>query len=303
MTDPDELAQLYIEVTDDLSYARTFYPKGSSTKYLNQLAQRSHQTIYKNKKEEGRRLSTFFTQEVPLEIYRSRRPMLASLIIFLLAASIGVFSAANDQTFVRLILGDAYVNATLENIAKGDPMAVYKKMDEGSMSIMITVNNIGVAFRAFVYGIAAAVGTVLVLFFNGIMVGAFQYFFFEQGVGWESVRTIWIHGTLEILAIVVSGGAGLVLGSSWLFPGTHSRLRSLLVGARRGLKIIIGLVPIFIAAGFIEGYVTRHTGMPLWLTIGIIGGSLAFMVWYFIIHPNRVHGAMMAKERNGSTPD
>ena len=121
------------------------------------------------------------------------------------------------------------------------------------------------------------------------MVGCFQYFFYEHGVLTESVLTIWIHGTLEISAIVIAGGAGLVLGNSILFPKTYSRMVSFRAGLKSGLKIVTGLLPVFIAAGFLEGYVTRHTDMPLYLSLFIILGSLAYIIWYFIIYPKRIH--------------
>ena len=100
-----------------------------------------------------------------------------------------------------------------------------------------------------------------------------------------------MHGTLELWAIIVAGAAGLALGNGWLFPGTYSRLESFRRGAKRGLKIIVGTVPIFIMAGFIEGFVTRHTDLPTALRLGFILVSLAFILFYYIYLPNkRKHG-------------
>ncbi|GAB3818017.1 hypothetical protein GCM10028895_14750 [Pontibacter rugosus] len=121
------------------------------------------------------------------------------------------------------------------------------------------------------------------------MLGAFQYFFYKQGLLLTSVLTIWIHGTLEISAIVIAGCAGLVMGNSLLFPKTHTRLHAFRQGARQGLKIVIGLVPIFITAGFLEGFVTRHTQMPLALSLFIILLSAAFILYYFILYPRLLH--------------
>src|SRR5690606_16305837 len=113
-----------------------------------------------------------------------------------------------------------------------------------------------------------------VLMKNGIMLGAFQYMFFAKGLGWQSVLVIWIHGTLEISAIVIAGTAGLVMGSGLLFPGTRKRIDSLKRGARDGVKILVSLVPVFLAAAFLEGFITRHTGMPVWLSCCILLVSL-----------------------------
>lgn len=284
-TDPDTLAELFISLTDDLSYARTFYPQSKTTRYLNTLTAKVHQAIYRNKKEEKSRFITFWKEEVPRVAWECRRDLLYSFIIFAVAFLIGAVSAANDLAFPRLIMGDTYVNMTLENIKKGDALAVYKQAREIDMFFGITLNNIMVSFRMFASGILTAIGTALGLFYNGVMVGAFQYFFYQHGVLTESLLTIWIHGTLEISAIIIAGGAGLVFGKGLLFPGTYTRSYSLIRGAKQGLKLIIGLVPVFIAAGFLESFVTRHNDMPVVLSLLIIGSSLAFIIWYFILYP------------------
>jgi uncharacterized membrane protein SpoIIM required for sporulation len=286
---PDLLSDLFIQLTDDLSYARTNYPKSKTTQYLNTLASKAHQEIYKNKKERNSRILTFWRYELPMTFKRSHRQLLYSFIIFMTAVLIGVISAANDNDFVRLIMGDHYVNQTLENIEKGDPMAIYKGMAPGDMFLAITVNNIYVSFLCFVLGIFFSVGTGYALFRNGVMLGAFQYFFYQKGLLLQSMLVIWIHGTLEISAIVIAGAAGLTMGNSILFPGTYSRLQSFVMGSRQGIKVIIGLIPIFITAGFLESFVTRHTEMSMALSLLIIGTSLTAIIGYFIIYPNFLH--------------
>lgn len=285
----DELGDLFIHLSNDLAYAKTNYPKSKTTQYLNELTLKIHQLIYKNKKEPTKRWYTFWVYEVPEILYENRRCILYSFLFFFVSFLIGMLSAANDSTFVNLILGDEYVQMTKTNIKNGDPMAVYKKMSQTEMFLYITFNNVRVAFNTFILGIALSVGTVFILFYNGVMVGAFQYFFFEFGVLKQSLLTIWIHGTLEMSSIIMAGAAGLIMGNSILFPGTYSRLTSFKMGAIKGLKVVMALVPIFIVAGFLEGFVTRHTNMPLWLSLFIIFGSLIFVLFYFIYYPYIVH--------------
>ncbi|SKB81775.1 Uncharacterized membrane protein SpoIIM, required for sporulation [Salegentibacter holothuriorum] len=286
---PEQLSNIYIEVSDHLSYSKTFYPKSNTTSYLNQLTVAAHQRIYKNKKESRNRFITFFTREFPLFFYSFQKQLLLSFLIFVLFSAVGAFSAASDHTFVRSILGDAYVNMTLQNIAEGDPMAVYKKMAETDMFLGITINNIRVSLMAFSMGILAGIGTVFILMQNAVMLGSFQYFFYDQGLLWESARTIWIHGTIEISVIIIAGCAGLVVGKSILFPGTYTRLISFVKGVKNGLKIVISTIPFFIIAGFLEGFVTRQTQMPDWLAILIIGSSLALILFYYIFYPHILH--------------
>jgi uncharacterized membrane protein SpoIIM required for sporulation len=282
---PDKLSDLYIEITDDLSYAKTFYPKSNTVKYLNAIASSAHQKIYKTKKEGKNRLVTFFKTEFPLEFRNYHKQLLIAFIVFVFFTIAGAFSTSEDGNFVRLILGDAYVNKTLENIENGDPMAVYKGEDETQMFLAITINNIKVAMYAFVYGILFAVGTLYIMMQNGIMLGSFLYMFYERGLLWESSRTIWIHGTIEISVIIIAGCAGLVLGGGILFPKTYTRLESFKRSIKAGLKIMLSTIPFFIVAGFLEGFVTRHTEMPDWLAILIIISSLALILFYYVIYP------------------
>jgi uncharacterized membrane protein SpoIIM required for sporulation len=127
------------------------------------------------------------------------------------------------------------------------------------------------------------------LFQNGIMLGSFEAFFWQQGLLGESLLAVFLHGTLEISAIVVAGAAGIALGNSWLFPGTYSRLVSFQRGAKRGLKIVVGTVPIFVVAGFIEGFLTRHTEVNDWLRLLFILLSLAFVIFYFVVYPRKLY--------------
>ncbi|MFU8861394.1 MAG: stage II sporulation protein M [Cyclonatronaceae bacterium] len=282
---PRVISDLYTQITDDLAYAQTFYNGSRTHQYLNGLARRAHNKLYRDRREPFARIKTFWVDEVPHIMHKHRLMLLYSFIIFAVSCGIGAFSAANDPMFVRLIMGDQYVNMTLENIGKGDPMAVYKSMQQTDMFLGITFNNVRVSLLAFGAGLLFSFGTGLILFYNGVMLGSFQYFFYEHELLLTSVLTIWIHGTLEISAIIVAGAAGMVMGNSLLFPGTFSRLHSFQTGAREGLKIVVALVPVFFVAGFLESYVTRLTELPDLLKTGIILLSLLFVIWYFLIYP------------------
>ncbi len=282
---PDSKADLFIQLTDDLSFAQTQYPTSETTSYLNQLTSRIHQSIYKTKREEQSRFITFWTKEIPLLFGTLRKPMFYSLVITLLATVIGALSALQDETFVRLIMGDGYVNMTLENIKEGKPTGVYASEDQLNMFFFITFNNIRVSFYAFAMGIFFSFGTGYILFRNGVMLGAFFALFYQHNLLADSVLVVMLHGTLEISAIILAGGAGLRMGNSILFPGTYSRIDSFKAGAKDGLKVVMGLMPVFIVAGFIESFVTRYATMPTVLKLVIIFSSLSFIIYYFFILP------------------
>jgi uncharacterized membrane protein SpoIIM required for sporulation len=229
-------------------------------------------------------------------MWEARRLLLASFLNFVVSVAIGVLSTLGDADFPRLIMGDGYVDMTLDNIEKGEPMGVYGSEAESPMFFQITLNNIMVSFRCFVAGLLTSFMTGFILMQNGIMVGAFQAFCYQHGLLWESSLAIWLHGTIEISSIVVAGAAGLSLGNGWLMPGTHSRLESFRRGAVRGMKIVVGTVPLFIIAGFIESFVTRHTDLADGVRLSIIVLSLVFVVSYFVVLPWHLYGRKKKQE-------
>ncbi|MFT6337273.1 MAG: putative membrane protein SpoIIM required for sporulation [Saprospiraceae bacterium] len=284
--DPDKLHILFVKVSSDLAYASTFYPKRSVRAYLNQLTQQVFVSMEDKKTEWSLDLvKKFFGHLLPSEMYRSRKALLASFLIFSVAVIIGVVSSANNPDFLAVVVGEDYVEMTNENINKGDPMAVYKDSEQSDMFFAITINNIRVSFLCFILGIFGSLGTIIVLFSNGIMLGSFQYFFYAKGLFVESFLTIWIHGTIEISAIIIAGAAGIVLGNGLLFPKTYSRVTSLQISAKRAVRIIIGAAPLFVIAGFLESFVTRLTGLPSFVKLLIILISLAYILGMYVIYP------------------
>lgn len=304
--EPERLNDLFIQITDDLSYARTFYPNRSVRVYLNGLAQLVFHNVYRGKRFPKERLRLFWTDELPQLMWEQRRALWLSFGIFVLAFTIGLVSSMIYPEFARVILGDAYVDMTVQNIQKGDPMAVYKNSKPLGMTLGIAFNNLRVALMTAVLGVLAGVGTVYIMLYNGIMVGAFQYFFVEKGVFWQSFLSIWIHGTLEIGAIIIAGAAGLVAGSGLLFPGTYRRAQAFQRSLRKALKIMLGIAPIIMLAAVFEGYFTRFTETPAPIRGAFIAVSLLFMVWYFVWlpwHKARTHGFKSASLEKELPPD
>lgn len=283
--DPDALADLFIRITDDLSWARTFYPGTNTEKYLNDLAARIHQEIYKNKKEKRSRLLTFWSREFPALMGRQQFNLWIAMIIFVFSVWVGVISAANDESFVRLILGDNYVDMTLDNMKNGHPLDVYNSDNHFIMFFQIALNNSFVAILCILAGMLHWLGVGFMMFRNGVMLGAFMYFLAANGYLYEASHTVWIHGVIEIWCIVVAGAGGIVLGNSLWFPGAWPRGESFRRGGRDALKIAIGLVPFFFLAAFFEGFVTRYDEMNDISREAIIFSALIFVLWYFCAFP------------------
>ena len=233
-------------------------PSVRSCRIPHTLSSKAHALIYRNKRERSDRLTGFWLRELPLEIYNIRKDILLSFLIFMGAFLIGWFSAFQEEDFVRAILGNEYVNTTIDNISKGDPLGIYGDSTPFRMFLAIAFNNIRVSIVAFIFGLLTPIGTAVILMRNGIMVGAFLSFFFQYSLGRVSIMGVMLHGTMELSAIVLAGGAGLMLGRSILFPGTYTRTHQFINAARRGTKLVVGIMPCFVIAAIIESYVTRY---------------------------------------------
>lgn len=289
------MAREFTRLVDDLGYAKTFYPTSKVTQYINSLATRIYLNIYKNRKEESNRLVHFWKYDVPLTIRKHHGTILFAFILFVLFFVVGFFSAKQDENFTRDVLGNGYVNMTEKNIDEGNPFGVYRSGNSFLMWLGLMINNIVVSLMYFVKGIFFGILSLYSMIKEAIRLGAFEYMFFSKGLGGKAAVTVLIHGMLELTAIIVASGAGVILGKSFLFPGTISRWKSLQRGVKDGVKIVIGLMPIFAIAAFFEGFVTRYYNMPILLSSAILLASGSFIVWYFIIYPIWLHRKFKAQ--------
>lgn len=284
-TEPDEMAKTFTQLVDDLAYAKTFYPSGKTVQYLNKQASDIYLSIYKNRKEESSRLVYFWKYELPMVIFKHWKTLLFSFILFTTFFLLGFFVSAKDQEVADNFFGNGYVQKTLENISEGNPFGIYETGNPILSWLRIMINNIRVAFIFFVTGIFCGVPTMYKLAETGAMVGIFDQLFASKGLGIQFWLVVFVHGTLEITAIILAGAAGFILGKSFLFPGTKKRMDAFREGAKDGVKIMIGIMPAFIIAAFFEGLFTRLYNDAAWFTTLLTTASVIFVFWYFIIYP------------------
>jgi uncharacterized membrane protein SpoIIM required for sporulation len=282
---PDGMAQEFTQLVEDLGYSKTFYPNSRITRYLNTEASKRYLSIYRNKKEQRNRFVKLFMQDIPLLVGKHHRLLFISFCLFSVFVAIGFFSSGRDETFVRQVLGNGYVDMTEKNIRNGTPFGVYAFGNEFLTFLAIFINNIKVSLYEFAGGLLLGFPTVYMLMYNAIMVGSFEFMFFSKGVGGQSLLTVMIHGTIELSTFVVSATSGLVLARSWLFPGRGKRIEALKTGAKEGMMIALSNFPMLFIAAFFEGFLTRHTGMPLFLKLIIIIASLSLVIGYFVVYP------------------
>ena len=295
---PAKVAQMFVELTDDFSYSKSNFTESKTTKYLNALTARVHQLVYKNKSESNKRIFHFWKVELPAMFGKYHHLLFLSFCIGVIGTIIGWVSQLYDDNFVRIIMGDDYVDTTIERIKNGNPIGVYGEMPESFMFAYITINNITVSFKMLAAGMLFSIGAGFYALYNFIMLGSFFALFYQYNVLGKALKVIWIHGTIEMSVITIACCAGFILGNSFMFPYTYSRLESFKRGARDSVKIVFGLIPLFICAGFLESFITRYTEMELWLSLTIILGSMAFLLWYFIYLPFKFKHLNYATTKN-----
>ena len=286
--DADEMARDFTQLVDDLAYAKTFYPSGKVTQFINSEASKIYLNIYKNRKEESNRLVTFWKYDLPLTIRKHHGTVLFSFIVFVIFWGIGFFISKQDESVTRSLLGDGYVELTQENIDKGNPFGIYESGNPVLSWLGIMINNIQVSLRFFVEGLFCGIPCLYQLSTEAARLGVFHQFFAARGLGVQVFLVVFVHGTLELTAIIIAAAAGLVLGKSFLFPGTIKRLSAFKQGAKDGVKMVIGLIPVFVLAAFFEGLFTRLYNDISILTTIIVSLSVLFVIWYFIIYPIRL---------------
>lgn len=296
--DPDRLTTLFIETTDDLSYSRTFYPNRSVRVYLNSITQKVYNLIYRKNKKGKNAFASYVTHELPSALYHTQQSLLLSFLIFTIGIIIGVFSDIYYPGFAKIVLSEYYVEMTESFIEEGDPMKVYKNENAISMFFSIAINNIQISFGIFVLGLLWGVGTTYILLSNGVMFGAFMHFFFARNLGEESFLTVMQHGTLELSMIVLSGSAGLVLSRSILFPGTYSRLESLVMASSKAIRIMIAVFILLLYAALIESFLTRFTEIPNSIRVFSISLSTTLVIGYFVMYPvyQKIKGRIIPDE-------
>ena len=285
-SDPEALSALYLDITDDLGFAQTYYSRRTIRVYLNQLAQRVFIVVNKYQKFSLRNVLDFWIIELPLELYRAKKYMGFALISFLAYIALGWISSSVYPEFTATVLGEGYVETTMQNIAKGNPLGIYENSSSFMMFIQITGNNLMVSILTFFAGIIFTLGTQIMLFGNGVMLGAFQHMFLKKGLLITSFLGIWIHGAFEISSIALSAGAGITAGAGWLFPGSFSRIQAFRSSFSRGAKIMLSILPFIVLAGYLESYVTRnYDTLPDVSKWTIIIGSFCLIGFLYVFLP------------------
>jgi len=276
-----ELTDLYQAACADLARLRSCKADPELLQSLNRLISRAHGQIYRGGARRSWRLSHFFLVRNPQLFRETWKFTLAS---FLISASSAVMAYVTVQTSPGVV-ADILGGADKEFYGSKSPADIRERFGhEGSpvLSSVVITNNIRVALGAFALGITFGIGTIYTLIVNGAMLGGIAGAFAKSGIGWQLWMVILPHGALELSAVVVAGGAGLLLGYSLWCPGQRTRRRALQEESVRAMQLAVGLIPAFIVAGIFEGFVTPSDAIPEAVKVAL-GIAAASVFWLYLL--------------------
>lgn len=259
----EELARLYRQAASALAREDTRGRDPHLVAYLNALVARAHSVIYGRRREEGLRLGRLFAVEVPQTCRRYLDAVLLAAALFFLFGLLAYGLVRSDERWGDLLSPGAATVA--RNFAETrQPAGEYfgeaaRTLGSGNLSAFILANNVKAACNAFALGLTLGLGTILVLFLNGIMLGTFLGVGQQHGALVDMLAVVAPHGVLEICAFLVASAGGLVVGASLAAPGDLTRAQSLVQGARQALRLALGAVPLLLIAALVEGLLSPQS--------------------------------------------
>jgi len=244
--------QLYQKTAQNLSYSQTYFPNDEVTGYLNGLVSKSHNLLYKDQISSFKQIRHFFSTTFIGLLVEQWKFVVAAMILFLVGAVGSFIAVVNDPLNIYAILpAEITQGVNPDQLGKGDGA-----VDSSLMSASIMTNNIKVAIFAFAGGITFGLVTVYLLIYNGIIIGTLAALFWHHEKSYDFWAYIVPHGMIELTAIFIAGGAGLLMGYKLFVPGHYTRGYQLKHHAKRSVQLLLGTIPLFIIAGVIEGFIT-----------------------------------------------
>jgi len=284
----EEFLDLYQRVSGHLSQLRSNSPDVALDARLTGIVADASNALYGQRNSDRKHFFRFFSETFPAAVWHIRRYIAVSTgLLFIPGIIMAVWIAVSDraQGTIPPALAEAYINEDFE--------AYYSSEAAAEFTTTVFINNIWVSFLAFALGILLCVGTAFVLINNGLLIGQVAGLFAASGQLGKFFGLILPHGLLELSAIVIAGGAGLVLGWTIVDPGDRTRADALADEGRRAVVVVMGLVIVFLAAALIEGFVT---GSPLstFVRVGIGAAVWLAFALYVVAYGRRA-------EANGVT--
>ncbi len=273
------MALLYRQVAGDLSVLRRDETARTHTENVNMLLARAHHIIYSRKKTGWAALFRFLKDEYPVIFRRQGSYVLASLLVSIAWGILGAALTTARPQFMRHYVGPAMIST----------MEQHKMWTESIVSVApqetshIMTNNLSVSFLTFAGGILFGIGTFLLLFNNGMMLGVIAAACHQYGMSIALWSFVVPHGSLELPAIIIAGGAGFRIGRAMLFPGGYRWKESVARGGIEASRLVSGVIPMLVVAGCLEGFFSPSHA-PVWLKF-TVGGLLFSLLLTWLFRP------------------
>ena len=285
---PDEVAEigrLYRWVTSDLAFADGRGYDATLCAYLNRLTARAHALVYGGGSEGGAaRVARFYTSTFPREVWRSRWYMLLAVVLFLGPAGLAYFLIHTQPLNAFVLLPADMIAPIHKSLHETNFEPSQAAFGAPTLSAFIMTNNIRLAFMAFAGGMTLGVVTVYVLIENGLILGGLAALYVDAGFGHDFFATIAPHGVIELTAVQIAAGAGLLIAGGMLAPGRLRRRDALVRNARRAAVLVMGVASMLVIAGTIEGFFSPQN-FPADVRVAMGGITAVLLLLYFVV-PN-----------------
>jgi uncharacterized membrane protein SpoIIM required for sporulation len=296
-----QLSPLYRDVCADLSRAEAARYSAPLVDYLQGLTAAAHSVMYGGHArqrffgaEAGRARVRVALEAFPRAVRRHRGAMLLSSLLFFGPFVVGFFLAFADPSFATRIAPEGMLRPLTEAYREGFDASRPASLD-ALMAGFYVQHNVGIALTCFATGLAFGIGSAFYLFYNGLSTGVIMGYVAAHGAG-ENILTFVVgHSSLELGAIVLAGGAGLVMGWSIVAPGEQTRVHSLQAAAREVVVIVFGAAVMLIMAAAVEGFWSA-SAVPSG-SKRVVGGVLFSILAVYVVLAGRGSPEAAAHER------
>jgi uncharacterized membrane protein SpoIIM required for sporulation len=281
-----DFGRIYRSVSADLSRARSMDLSSDLQLYLNNLLVRAHNQVYQTRRNRWQELHEFLFYGFPALVRKHLLYVLLSMSILTIPAAVSYCMTLKNPHFAQLEIsqGQPIVSDQMWNMIEHKQM--WTDAIEGNSaptSSLIATNNIRVSILAYILGFTFGFGTTFVLITNGLMLGTVFGVCQTYGMADRLLAFIAPHGVLELSAIFISGGAGLLLSKSLLFPGMHKRWDSLRLASPEAMRLFCGCLPLLLIAGLIEGFVSPRTDLSVNIKVMVsLATAIGLFVYIFV---------------------
>jgi uncharacterized membrane protein SpoIIM required for sporulation len=278
--DLEELSRLYRLAASDLARARRDFPGERVVSYLNRLVSSSYAVVYSTAGISWRDVGRWFASGFPRLFRETSGYFLVAALIFFGTGILSFLATLSYLPTAQVLLDNNTYQSISSYAEQGKLWTEIPGAARSLAAATIMTNNIQVAILAFGGGMLAGLGTVLVLVFNGIQLGAIFGIVTHYGLGFHLLSFVSGHGVIELSVICLAAGAGLMLADAILRPGMLTRSESLRLAAQRAVQRLLGGAALLVIAGTIEGFLSPSDA-PDWVKFGtgLVTGVLLYGYW------------------------